>query len=520
MQIAVVGISFVVGFSAMWLIRYFVRRNVRRVAEREAQDILETAQWTADQFMAEAKKNVEEYEEEIRGQAEEELESRQHQVSQIQDRIQDQQDALEHDLKIKQDQYSQRKQRVDQYDKKVSDQQSQYQMLKERLRELQSSLKSKLETKADTPADHLKAELIEKIQSQAIIRSSKMSQQMVDEAQQSAERRAKQVLTTALNRFARPYCPERGTGHVPLSDDKQRSNVIGPERSHLKAIEMACGVDLVFDEEHSTVSVSGFDPVRRELGRLSVERISREKKMRIEDIPRIVQKIKSELFSKIRKDGNQIAKELGLKDLHAEIRNMMGALRYRYSFTQNQYFHCGEVGFLCGLLNSELGLDQKDGRRAGMLHDIGKSMDHSRDGGHAVIGADFIEQHGEAEHIVHAVRAHHYDETPSTDLAHLVIAADAISGARPGARRSTVVSYAQKMQDLQNIASSFEGVVDAHVVSAGREVRVFVDGRKVDDWAALKLSSNVAEKIENEMAYPGQIKVTVVRETQAVEYAK
>jgi ribonuclease Y len=178
------------------------------------------------------------------------------------------------------------------------------------------------------------------------------------------------------------------------------------------------------------------------------------------------------------------------------------------------------VGFLCGLLAAELGVPVKDARRAGMLHDLGKAMDHSVDGGHAVIGADFIKQHGEADHIVHAVRAHHFDEQPNSDLAYLVIAADAISGARPGARRSTAASYTQKIQDLQTIASGFEGVTDTHVLSAGREIRVYVDGRKMDDLHSLQLSRDIAHKIENEMQYPGQIKVTVVRETQAIVIAK
>lgn len=199
---------------------------------------------------------------------------------------------------------------------------------------------------------------------------------------------------------------------------------------------------------------------------------------------------------------------------------MLGALRYRYSFAQNQHFHVAEVGWLCGLLSSELGLSIPHGRRAGILHDIGKAMDHAKEGGHAVIGADFIKQHGEGPEVVHAVRAHHYDEQPSTDLAFLTIAADAISGARPGARRSTIDSYTQKMADLEKIGSSFDGVMATYILSAGREVRVLVDGAHIDDHKALQLSKDIAQKIEEECNYPGLIKVTVVRETHAVEYAR
>ena len=246
----------------------------------------------------------------------------------------------------------------------------------------------------------------------------------------------------------------------------------------------------------------------------------REKRIDEQKIKKTLEKSKRDMFQKIRMDGNRICKELGLKNVHPEIRNMMGSLRYRYSFSQNQHFHCAEVGWLCGLLSNELGLNIHKGRRAGMLHDIGKSMDHSIDGGHAVIGAEFISKHDEEKDIVHAVRAHHFDEQPSTDLAYLVIAADAISGARPGARRSTVESYTQKMEDLIRIGNSFKEVMSTYIVSAGREVRLVVDSKKVDDTNALNLSKKVADKIEEECTYPGQIRVTVIRQTQAIEYAK
>jgi ribonucrease Y len=328
------------------------------------------------------------------------------------------------------------------------------------------------------------------------------------------------LLTMAINRFARPYCPERGIGYLNFESEEQKARMLADNQTHLRTAEKLCGVDLAYDEPHNAINVYGFDPVRRELGRATVHRMMTERQLSPQKIEQIITRTKKELFQRILNDGQKITKELRLDNVHPEVKNMMGALRYRYSFTQNQYFHCAEVGFLAGLLASELGVPLKDARRAGMLHDIGKAMDHSTDGGHAVIGADFIKQHGEADHVVHAVRAHHFDEQPSTDLAFLVIAADAISGARPGARRSTAQSYTQKIQDLQTISRGFDGVIDTHVLSAGREVRVYVDGNKLDDWKSLELSRQIAKKIEDEMQYPGQIKVTVVRETQAVEFAR
>jgi ribonuclease Y len=238
-------------------------------------------------------------------------------------------------------------------------------------------------------------------------------------------------------------------------------------------------------------------------------------------VRRLYDKTKSDVARKIESDGNRIAAELGQKDLNPEIKRMLGSLRYRYSFAQNQHFHVAEVGWLCGLLAAELGsVEHHHAKRAGLLHDVGKAMDHNQEGGHAVLGADFIKNHGEKEHIVHAVRAHHYEEQPTTDLCFLVIAADAISGARPGARRSTVTVYNQKIEALTTIAEGFRGVTKTLILNAGREVRVIVDGRRVNDEKALKMCREIADKIEEECQYPGQIKVVVIRETHAEATAR
>ncbi|MEZ4871729.1 MAG: HDIG domain-containing protein [Bdellovibrionales bacterium] len=334
------------------------------------------------------------------------------------------------------------------------------------------------------------------------------------------EKRAKRVLGSALHRFQRPYCSERGIQNIHFSSMENMKRTLGEHHENIPFIEELIGVDLTAVEEKLFLNVSGFDPVRRELTRITLDKLMREKSVNRDTVERLVKKSKKQLFKKIRTDGNRLTKELDLQGVHPGIRDMMGALRYRYSFSQNQYFHCAEVGWLCGLLSSELGLDIRKGRRAGMLHDLGKAMDHSIDGGHAVIGADFIDKHGEKQDIVHAVRAHHYDETPNSDLAYLVIAADAISGARPGARRSTAETYMHKMHELERIGSSMPGVLQTFILSAGREVRVMVDANVIDDQKSMELSQELAKKIEEELVYPGTIRVTVVRETLAVEYAK
>ena len=261
--------------------------------------------------------------------------------------------------------------------------------------------------------------------------------------------------------------------------------------------------------------------MQREIVTRCLEKLLHERAPNEDTVRRLYDKTRNDVARKIESDGNRIAAELGQKDMNPEIKKMLGTLRYSYSFAQNPHFHVAEVGWLCGILASELGsVERSAAKRAGLLHDVGKAMDHNQEGGHAVLGADYIKTHGEKEHIVHAVRSHHYEEQPTTDLCFLVIAADAISGARPGARRSTVTVYNQKIEALTTIAESFRGVTKTLILNAGREVRVIVDGRRVSDEQSLKMCREIADKIEEECQYPGQIKVVVIRETHAEAMAK
>lgn len=338
-----------------------------------------------------------------------------------------------------------------------------------------------------------------------------------DDLRANLQKSARFYLMSALSRFERPYCPERSIPPARFRSKKQMERAASGRV--LSRIEEECGVDIVARREDLQASVFGIDPVRRELGRLALKKLCRRRSISPRAVKEAVRSAKRELFSKIKSDGKSIFRKLSVKSAAPEVQNMMGALRYRYSFAQNQHFHCEEAGWLCGLLSSELGLPAESGRRAGMLHDIGKAMDHSIEGGHAVIGAEFIAKRGEPEAIVHAVRAHHHDEPPSTPLAFLVIAADAMSGARPGARRSTEDSYSKKMATLERIIDSFDNIKDAYIMGAGREMRVIVDNKKSSDRDALALSRQIAGKIEKECSYPGLIKVTVVRRSEAFAMA-
>ncbi|RME17621.1 MAG: DUF3552 domain-containing protein [Bdellovibrio sp.] len=515
------AIAFGVGVILMWALRLIVIKGRLREAKREAQDIIESAQWAQDALLDQVKKEVEEFKEEKFKKWEEEAQKIKAKIEDKKEQLQEKEESLQEELRKQESLYKKKKSWVEGLSKKVNFRKQVYQAKKEAFQKNLKDFLDQLKEKGkEKDLSSLKQEIKERLLHEVKTEVLKQTQIESEELQQQLERRAKQIIYKALHRFIRPYCPERGIGYLNFQSDIEKERVLGPNNTHLRWIEQECGVDLIYDEKNNSINISGFDPVRRELARECVEKIMREKRVSQERIKKTVSQTKRELFRKIRRDGVQIAKELKLEGLHPEILDMMGSLRYRYSFTQNQYFHCGEVGFLCGLLSSELGLDVMDGRRAGMLHDIGKSMDHSREGGHAVIGADFIKERGEPDHIVHAVRAHHYDEQPSTELAYLVIAADALSGARPGARRSTAASYMQKMEDLLKVAESFDHIKETQILSGGREVRVSVDGEKVSDMDALNLSKEISKKIEEECAYPGQIKVTVVRSTNAVAIAK
>lgn len=511
---------FALGFAMVLFVGLVFSLFRRAQIKAEVDELLTDARERAAEIDESAKQKVDAFIDEYKTRAQAEIDVIEERIEKIELRIKDRESQLDEKLHSHEKRVSETQSSVDIYDNKVTSVERRVDQRRQMVRDLKNELIKKLESKTEASLDEVKSELQKKLLDDKQIESSKYLQTADEEANLRVETDAKKLLTMAINRFARAYCPERGIGYLNFENDEQKSRVLKQEQIFLREIEKHCGVDLAYDEQNNAINVYGFDPVRRELGRATVEKLMNDKRIEPKQIESLVKNVKKDLFQKIMKDGDKIAKELKIDGLNTEIKNMMGALRYRYSFTQNQYFHCAEVGFLCGLLASELDVPLKQARRAGLLHDIGKAMDHSIEGGHAVIGADFIQQHGESSEIVHAVRAHHFDEQPSTNLAFLVIAADAISGARPGARRSTVASYTQKIEDLQTIARSFDGVIDTHVLSAGREVRVYVDGKRLDDLKALTLSQEIAHKIENDMQYPGQIKVTVVRETQAVEYAR
>jgi ribonuclease Y len=496
------------------------RRRDRRWADRDAHEMIEGAKKDAEAHLEELNLQMEEYKDEAWDKFEKETRRLVQKNGEFLESIEERELKTKEIFSLRDQLMNRKSQALNSRKQKLSNIEGRVQQLRQRVSALHGQVLDEAKRRSPVSVDQLKQQIHARFEQEVRTRATRVAQEFEQEAQLNLERDAKKVLNLVMNRFARPYCPERGIGNVSFDNPQHKERVWGPEGRYVRKIEQLCGVDIVYNETYQSATVMGFDPVRREHGRLVLEAAAKERNLHEGTIEQIHNRSKKDLFKKILMDGNRVANELRVPELHEDVRSMLGALRYRYSFAQNQHFHVAEVGWLCGLLSSELLLSVQDGRRSGLLHDIGKAMDHSREGGHAVIGAEFIEAHGEKPEVVHAVRAHHYDEQPSSDLAFLTIAADAISGARPGARRSTMDSYTQKMADLEKIASSFDGVNATYILSAGREVRVIVDGHRIDDQKALGLSKQVAQKIEEELSYPGLIKVTVVRETQAIEYAR
>ncbi|MCY4321844.1 MAG: HDIG domain-containing protein [Bdellovibrionaceae bacterium] len=438
-------------------------------------------------------------------------------------KVQSQIDKKRNELDLKQKENSWKikewNKNIDIFKKEITNLDDERKQLRQQLEKSISNRKSQLEKVFSIDKSQIKSHLEKNIKEEWIDEIKAKIKRQEEYNKQNLQKDSFFQINQVLNRINRTYCPERGIRPVLFKNKRHLDNLTGKNNKNISEIEKECGVDIVINQDDLSAFVFGIDPVRRELGRMSLLKLSESSKIDSSSIKLTVKTNKKNLFSKIHFDGSQICKKLGLKNVSTEIKNMLGALRYRYSFAQNQYFHCEEVGWLCGLLNAEMSLPIEAGKRSGLFHDIGKAMDHSIEGNHAVIGAEFLSKYNENKEILHAVRAHHYDETPSTPLAYLVIVADSISGSRPGARRFTEDSYNQKMLSLEKIINSFKNIEDAYIMNAGREMRVIVNNEKVNDQKALDLSKLIARKIEKECSYPGLIKVTVVRHSETVATA-
>jgi ribonuclease Y len=378
----------------------------------------------------------------------------------------------------------------------------------------------RLENLSGISTQEAKEMLVRSIENEARHEAALMIKKIETEARETADRKAKNIIALAIQRYAGDYVAEKTVSVVNLPNEEMKGRIIGREGRNIRAIEAITGVDLIIDDTPEAVILSGFNPVRREVARISLERLISDGRIHPARIEEIVEKVNSEIDTSIRESGEQAGFDVGVHGIHPELIKMLGKLRYRTSYAQNVLQHSREVAFLCGIMAAELGLNEKQAKRAGLLHDIGKAIDHEMEGPHATIGADLARRYGESPSIVHAIAAHHEDIPAEDILAILVQAADALSGARPGARKELLETYVKRLEDLERIAASFPGISKAYAIQAGRELRIIVESGAVSDADVVLLSRDISKKIENELTYPGQIKVTVIRETRAVEYAK
>ena len=326
-------------------------------------------------------------------------------------------------------------------------------------------------------------------------------------------------MATAMQRYAGDFVAERTVSVVELPNDEMKGRIIGREGRNIRALEAATGIDLIIDDTPEAVILSGFNPVRREVARISLMRLISDGRIHPARIEDVVKKVSQEVDLAIKEAGEQAGFDLGVHGIHNELIKYLGRLKFRTSYAQNVLQHSVEVGFLTGVMAAELGLNVKMARRMGLLHDIGKAVDHEVEGPHAVIGSRLAKKYGESHKVVHAVAAHHEDVPPNSVYALLVQAADGLSGARPGARKELLENYIKRIEDLENIANAFKGVENTYAIQAGRELRVMVESAEISDEQAIWLSRDIAKKIEDSLTFPGQIKVTVIRETRAVQYA-
>ncbi len=377
-----------------------------------------------------------------------------------------------------------------------------------------------LERVAGMTVEEAKRQLLGEIESEARLDAAGLAKRIIDEARENAEREAREIIARSIQRVTRDYVSEATISVVQIPNDSMKGRIIGREGRNIRAIEAATGIDLIIDETPEAVIISGFDPLRREIAKVSLERLMQDGRIHPTRIEEIVEKVKTDLDKLMVEEAEKIIFEVGLSDFHPELVKVLGRLKYRTSYGQNNLYHAREAAYICGIMASELGLDVKLAKRGALLHDIGKAVSHEEEGPHAMLGADIAKRYGESPKIVNAIAAHHEQVEPICPETVLVAAAEALSAARPGARREALESYVKRLEKLESLAVGLKGVQKAYAIQAGREIRVIVRQDEVSDAESATMSRDLAKKIQEELTYPGQIKVTVIRESRFVDYAK
>jgi ribonuclease Y len=388
------------------------------------------------------------------------------------------------------------------------------------LQELLAEQQSELEKISGMSPQDAKRTLMKAMENEARNESAKVIRNIENSAKETGMMRAKKIISSAIQRCGSEYVQETSVSVVDLPSDEMKGRIIGREGRNIRALEMATGVDLIIDDTPEAVILSSFDPYRREIARHSIEKLISDGRIHPARIEEVVEKITRDLDEQMKEEAEEICFSIGIHDIHPELMKTLGRLKYRSSYGQNVLYHSREVAILAGMMAAELGANAQLAKRAGFLHDIGKAIDRDTEGTHVELGVKLLKKFGENSEVIHAVEAHHFDVEPNTVEAILVQSADSLSAARPGARREILETYVKRLEKLEEIADSFDGVNKAYAIQAGREVRIIVESEKVNDEQTTWLSKDISKRIEEELEYPGEIKVTVIRETRAVEFAR
>jgi ribonuclease Y len=492
------------------------RKRVIDAAQREAAQLVDDARRQSDTQMREAEVAAREKLLQARSEFEKVSRKRRAELEAQERRLTQKEDSLDK----RTEDLARRDKDLSQLDRSLVTREKSVEKREADLERLFAEERVKLEQIAGLTAQQAKDELVRVMEGEARIEAAHIVKRIEDEAREQASRQAQRIIGMAIQRAASDYVSETTVSVVMLPNDEMKGRIIGREGRNIRALETATGVDLIVDDTPEAVILSGFDPFRREVARVALERLIVDGRIHPARIEEIVEKVKAEFEQKILQEGEAALLELGIPGMHPELIKLLGRLRYRTSYGQNVLHHSREVAFLAGTMAAELKANVAVARRGGLLHDIGKAIDREMDGTHLQIGIDLLRKYGETEEVVHSMACHHGDYDPQTVEAVLVTAADALSAARPGARREVLETYVKRLEKLEEIASSFKGVQKTFAIQAGREIRIIVDSGKIGDEQALWLSKDIARKVEQELTYPGQIKVTVIRETRSVEYAR
>ena len=506
----------IIGLAAGYTAARIVDRNRVQSAKEEAQEVVKSAKKDAETIKKEALLQAKDKLFQSKAELENEIKERRGELSARETRLLKKEENLEKkagQLESKEGSLTRRERDIEETARRGKEKEKEAESL------VQKQLR-KIEEIAGLSSQDAKEILLKKVEEESRIECARAIRQVEEEAHAEADKRAKEIISTAVGRYAADYITERTVSVVNLPNEEMKGRIIGREGRNIRAIEAATGIDLIIDDTPEAVILSGYNSVRREVARISLERLINDGRIHPARIEEVVKKVTQEMEEAIAEAGQQASFDVGVHGINPELIKLLGKLKYRTSFAQNVYQHSIEVAFLAGIMASELGLNPKKAKRAGLLNDIGKSIDHEVEGAHAVIGADIARRYGESPLIVNAIAAHHGDEEPHSTIAVLVQAADTLSAARPGARREMLENYVKRLEDLERIADSFKEVSKSFAIQAGREIRIIVENSNTSDDGLALLARDIRKKIEKELSYPGQIKIVVIREARAVEYAR